>query len=248
MKLQWGAATDIGEQRRTHEDAVVVGKRLCAVADGVGGRPDGEVAAALAIATLSHAMKNGAASLADAVRLANDAVYTVNQESDNHMCTTLCALAPVRGRRGKLEVVNVGDSRAYRYRDGQLTQITRDHNVAEELVEAGKISRTDAETHPDRHRLSRALGSRLAVDVETFTLQARLGDRYLLCTDGLSGLVDAPTLAATLGSIDAPRACATELVRLANEAGGYDNTTVIVVDVHPDPPTGTDESRPAADH
>jgi protein phosphatase len=234
--LRWAAATDVGRVRRVNEDAVLAASPLFVVADGMGGHAAGEVASSLALDTLRETLGGKAQPSLDvvvtAVRAANLAVFNKAAEQANlrGMGTTLCGLV-LAGDGDRLVIVNVGDSRAYVLQDGALVQITRDHSYVEELVAAGELTRDEARTHPHRNIVTRALGIEPTVDVDAWQVALTPGDRYLLCSDGLFGEVDEDVLAQVLTNVTDPQEAADRLVRLANEQGGRDNISAVVVDV-----------------
>ena len=236
-RFRAGALTDTGQARAVNQDnLLVVDGRLFAVADGMGGHRGGEVASAVALESLAdHHDEDTTASLVNAVARANDAVFqrSVHEPELRGMGTTLVALALAVGPDGRerLAMTNVGDSRAYRFREGRLVQLTEDHSLVESLVRQGRISPEEAASHPQRNIITRALGVDPQVEVDSWELPAVPGDRYLLCSDGLFNEVDAEVVAATLAGRDDPSDAAQELVRLANEGGGRDNITCVVVDV-----------------
>jgi PPM family protein phosphatase len=243
-RFAWGSATDTGRVRQANEDSLLAVDGLFAVADGMGGHKAGEVASHLAIETLQGEF--GAAGtdvLVTAVQHANRAL--VERSSDDPeltgMGTTLCAMALVDAEgRDAIAVVNVGDSRLYLMSDGELTQVTEDHSLVATLERQGRLSRAEAAVHPQRNILTRALGIDANVMVDSWEILPVIGDRYLICSDGLFNEVDDNRLAATLRRLADPAEAAQELVRLANEAGGRDNITCVVVDVVDD--SGRDPS------
>jgi PPM family protein phosphatase len=231
-----GSATDVGRVRSNNQDSHLVRDgELFAVADGMGGHQGGEVASATALAILGDAYDDASTpTLIGAVRSANQAVFDkASADPDlKGMGTTLTALADVvtpEGRR--LAIVNVGDSRLYRVRDGGIEQLTEDHSLVASLVRQGRITPEEAESHPQRNILTRALGIDEAVAVDSWEVEPVVGDRYLICSDGLFNEVHQNKMVATLGQYDDPTEAADELVRLANEGGGRDNITAVVVDV-----------------
>ena len=245
-RFAWGSATDTGQVRQANEDSLLAVDGLFAVADGMGGHKAGEVASHLAIETLQDEF--GAAGtdvLVTAVQEANRAL--VERSADDPeltgMGTTLCAMALVDAEgRDAIAVVNVGDSRLYLMSDGELTQVTEDHSLVATLERQGRLSRAEAAVHPQRNILTRALGIDANVMVDSWEILPVVGDRYLICSDGLFNEVDDNRLAATLRRLADPAEAAKELVRLANEAGGRDNITCVVVDVV------DDSGRDPADH
>jgi len=233
LEFRWGAATDVGRVRTNNEDSLITSDHLFAVADGMGGHQGGEVASDLAVHTLEAMFTEPTTEgLLEAARSANDAVLErASTDSDLHgMGTTLVAIAPMDGHEGVVWV-NVGDSRLYLLRGGDLTQISEDHSLVQEAVRAGELSPEEAQTHPQRNIVTRALGIDPDVTIDGDSIDSVSGDRYLLCSDGLYDYVDDARIAATLRRIDDPSETSRELVRLANEAGGRDNITVIIVDV-----------------
>jgi PPM family protein phosphatase len=235
----WGAATDTGRVRDGNEDFLLAADGLFVVADGMGGHHGGEVASHVAVETLEHRVEtNGTLTtdaLVEAVQDANHAlVDRAHDEPElEGMGTTLCALALVDGDgRDVLAVVNVGDSRLYLLKDGgELEQITEDHSLVATLERQGRLTQAEAAAHPQRNILTRALGIDAKVMVDSWEILPFVGDRYLICSDGLFNEVDDARIAATLRRLADPAEAAKELVRMANEAGGRDNISVVVVDV-----------------
>jgi protein phosphatase len=234
--LRWGLATDVGRVRTNNEDSYLVHEPLFAVADGMGGPAAGEVASEIAVSTLRAAFQTDHSrdSLADAVRLANRAVFDRARDDPalRGMGTTLTAVALVEESGDDvLAVVNVGDSRAYRMRDGELEQLTEDHSLVEEMVRTGRLSADEATTHPQRHIITRALGIEPDVEVDCFAITPFAGDRYLLASDGLTNEMEDREIASVLRRTTDPQRAAEELVSHARQSGGRDNITVVVVDV-----------------
>jgi protein phosphatase len=232
MELSAGAFSDSGRLRDNNEDAYVVDERLTlfAIADGMGGHLGGEVASWTAIEALRAAVANRRA-INVAITEANDAVRERASGDPNltGMGTTMTAVVIAGGRL--LLVGHVGDSRAYHLHDGSLRRVTDDHSLVEELVREGRLTPEQAESHPQRAVVTRALGVDEEVNVDLFTVEVAAGDRLILCSDGLTTMVrerDVERIAAA--GNDAQRT-AEALVDAANEAGGADNTTVIVLDV-----------------
>jgi protein phosphatase len=237
LRIDAGASSDVGRLRNINEDSFVVDDRLAlyAVADGMGGHRAGEVASATALEALRAAVAGGKA-LDAAIVIANSAVFSkaATDRELSGMGTTLTAVAIVG--EATLLIGHVGDSRAYRIRDGAITQLTEDHSLVEELVRDGRISPEEAEVHPQRAIITRALGIDPEVEVDLYTVEARTGDRILICSDGLSGMIrDEEVLRLSLTETD-PRLAADRLVDAANEAGGEDNITVVLIDVLDAPP------------
>jgi serine/threonine protein phosphatase PrpC len=235
LKISSGARTDIGRGRSGNEDSYVEDpdQGLYAVADGMGGHRAGEVASAVAVESLKAAYGAGA-SIEEAVGEANAAVFSKasGDPALRGMGTTLTAVALVDGRA---ILGHVGDSRAYLMRDGDVTRVTEDHSLVEQLVREGRLSPEEAAHHPQRAIITRALGMDPEVEVDRYEVDLRPGDRLLICSDGLTNMVSEPGIAGVLrNQSDAQRAADT-LVDMANKAGGDDNITVVVIDVLGDP-------------
>lgn len=234
--LRSGAATDVGRVRSNNQDHLLVADPLFAVADGMGGHVGGEVASLTAVEELLAGFKEDrtADGLAEAVRRANRAVWDrARRERDlRGMGTTMTAVALVQdGDDEVLAIVNVGDSRAYLFRDNDLDQLTQDHSVPKELERAGRLSPEEAAVHPQHNVLTRALGVEQEVEVDSFEVIPYRGDRVLLASDGLFNEVEDSDIAGILRRVDDPDEAAQELVRMASENGGNDNITVVIVDV-----------------
>jgi protein phosphatase len=234
--LRSGSATDTGLVRSVNQDLAVETGTLFAVADGMGGHAGGEVAARLAVDTLHVAFgaKPTGAGLSEAVSEANRVVFEHSLDNPDlrGMGTTMTAAALVNeDGTDVIALVNVGDSRSYRFHDGQLSQITVDHSLAEEMVRSGEISEAEAAVHPHRHILTRALGVSDDVVVDLWRIQPSRGDRFLLCSDGLTNELDSAQIAEVLGTVPDPQVAADLLVRAARTHGGSDNITVVVIDV-----------------
>jgi len=229
MNVRVGSATDIGQVREGNEDSFLVVAPLYAVADGMGGHRGGEVASSLALETVQQLFERQEGSLADQVAQANRAVYERSQSdrSVSGMGTTLTA-ALIDG--DTVHLVHVGDSRAYLLRDGQLTQITEDHTLVHRMVVEGEITPEEAETHPHRSILTRALGVDETVQVDEGDVQVASGDRLLLCTDGLTGMVPEDQIQEIMLAASDPQEAVERLVTVANRAGGIDNITAVVLD------------------
>lgn len=231
-----GSATDTGLVRSVNQDLALEGTNLFAVADGMGGHAGGEVASRMAIETLSSAFsrKPTAEGLAAAVREANEAVWIHSQNNPDlrGMGTTMTAMALVQNDEADvLYLVNVGDSRAYQLHDGVLVQVTQDHSLAEEMVRNGEMTASEAAVHPHRHILTRALGVAPEVELDVWALNPSRGDRYLLCSDGLTNELEGRQIRQVLSSVLHPQEAANILVQAARTHGGSDNITVVVVDV-----------------
>jgi protein phosphatase len=241
VKLRVGVATDIGRVREKNEDSYLVEEPLFAVADGMGGHKGGDVASQLALETIEG---EPTADLAKRLRDANAAVFERSQSdrSVTGMGTTVTAVV-VEGTSALF--AHVGDSRAYLLRAGDLRQLTDDHTLVARMVKSGEITEAEAEVHPHRSVLTRALGTEPDVIVDEFDVALTDGDRLLLCSDGLTGMVTEEQIVAILSAAPDPQDASNRLVRAANRAGGVDNITVVVIDVEAEdgedtdaPPTG----------
>ena len=241
------ARTDTGRQRRENEDNAYVRVPLFVVADGMGGAQAGEVASALAVEEFQHGLidadddhPTAEQRLVERVQAANRRIYETAQLQREHsgMGTTLTA---VYVDDSNLTVAHVGDSRAYIFRDGDLTRVTHDHSLVEELMRRGKLTPEQAAEHPQRSIITRALGIEAEVEVDTWTYPGNAGDVVLLCSDGLTSMIDEHLIEAVLRAESDLEQVAQRLIHEANEAGGRDNITVVlfrleeVGEVGPDP-------------
>ena len=228
------SVTDPGRRRRRNEDSYVCEPPLFAIADGMGGAQAGEVASRLAAAVLQEA--NGAelseARIAELIQEANRRVFQRSNEdaATSGMGTTM-TVALVDDPGESIVVGHVGDSRAYRVRDGELEQLTEDHSLVGELLRSGRLSAEEAEIHPQRSVITRAIGTEPDVDVDTFTIPARPGDLFLLCSDGLTDMIPDREILSILDGEDDLDAAARALVDAANTAGGEDNITVVLFQI-----------------
>lgn len=235
LALRYAVRSDVGLLREGNEDSAYAGPHLLAVADGMGGHAAGEVASAATIAAIAaldseHPGGDLINALADAVANANMRLQEIiiSDPAVEGMGTTLTALL---WSDGHAALCHIGDSRAYLLRNGQFYQITHDHTLVQSLVDEGKITEDDVATHPHRSLLLRALDGRTLAEPDLSTHETMPGDRYLLCSDGLSGVVTEQTLHQTLSSVWDPEKAALQLVELAIRGGGPDNITCIVADV-----------------
>jgi protein phosphatase len=235
LALRYAVRSDVGLLREGNEDSAYAGPRLLAVADGMGGHAAGEIASAVAISALAgldeDATPNDLLSvLATAVAAANQTLHDMVEADPaiGGMGTTLTAMLWSGSR---LALCHIGDSRAYMLRDGALYQITHDHTLVQSLVDDGRISPDEAATHPQRSLLLRALDGSSDVVPDLELREAQAGDRYLLCSDGLSGVVSEDTLHMTLATVGDLDDAVLQLVELAIKGGGPDNITCIVADV-----------------
>jgi PPM family protein phosphatase len=240
--------TDPGLTRPTNEDALLIEPPLYVVADGMGGHRAGEVASRVAIEELlANAPKRvDAKALARAVKAANLAVIASAEKSRTRtgMGTTLTA-AMVDGTH--IAIAHVGDSRAYLLHAGRLRRLTEDHSMVADLVRQGSITEEDARFHPQRSVITRALGSDPNMVADVYEVDAAAGDRLLLCTDGLTGMLPDDYIADILLGERDPNAAAASLVEAANRAGGYDNITAIVVDLDDTPAADLAPARGSAE-
>jgi PPM family protein phosphatase len=250
--LRWGSASHEGQLRAQNEDHAHAGEGLFVVADGMGGHLAGEVASEMAVERLNQRLPMNEANtlddVVDAISEANTEIYqgSIDDPDRAGMGTTVTALAVVTDPHDgeAFAVANVGDSRSYVLRHGRLRQLTIDHSFVQELVAEGAITRDEARTHPRRNIVTRALGIEPYVRVDSWTMPIIRGDRFVLCSDGLvDEITDAAITTILNEHPDDPEAAAQALVDAANEAGGRDNITVVVVDVveGDDPPDPTEE-------
>ncbi|HEX2053275.1 MAG TPA: Stp1/IreP family PP2C-type Ser/Thr phosphatase [Actinomycetota bacterium] len=226
--FRWGACSDVGLVRQVNEDSKLVSPPLFAVADGMGGHASGDVASALAVEVLEAELKKSD-SISDAVHNANKAIFQKAAKDPDltGMGTTLTAMW---ADETSAQIAHVGDSRAYLLRDGQLTRLTTDHTVVNRLVQQGRILPEDADRHPQRSYLERALGVDPEVEVDVHVLDMAPGDRVLLCSDGLFGMIDDDLIQSVLEQERHPQRAAERLCEEAVHAGGNDNVTAVVVD------------------
>jgi serine/threonine protein phosphatase PrpC len=246
--MLWRAAalTDRGRVRKRNEDAYLVAPRarLLAVADGMGGHAAGDVASRLAIQTLEAAFARApsprirapalARRLLGAFDAANESILQharLHRETSG-MGTTLTALMPLQSS-AQAVIAHVGDSRAYRVRDGELVQLTRDHTWVQQQVDAGMLAPAEARRHRLASVLSRVLGTESVGPADTFVIDVLPGDRYLLCSDGLTNMIEDADLRAMLIREQPLELHARDLVEAANLRGGHDNVTVILADTEP---------------
>ena len=235
LVLRFAAGSHTGMIRDHNEDSGYAGPRLLAVADGMGGQAAGEVASAEVLATIVKLDDDvpGAdllSLLRDAVQQANDRLRLMVEE-DPQLEGMGCTLTAMLWTGQRMGMVHIGDSRAYLLRDGTLSQITQDHTWVQRLIDEGRITVEEAGAHPQRSLLMRALDGRGQAEPDLSIREVRAGDRYLICSDGLSGVVSRQTLEETLGSYYSPQQTVQELIQLALRGGGHDNITCIVADV-----------------
>lgn len=247
MRIVAGAKSDVGRVRQGNEDSYLMREPIFVVADGMGGHIAGDVASSTAVEAIAGELASADVgdpdSLAALVKKANAAVWekTQSDPSLRGMGTT-CTLMMVQNSTAHL--AHVGDSRAYLLRAGELSQLTDDHTLVWRMVQEGRLSPNEAEHHPQRNIITRALGLDADVEVDILSFDLVPGDRLLLCSDGLPSMVDAERIGQTLAESNEPQRAADALVELANRAGGEDNITVMVLDLvdseAPSPPPGED--------
>lgn len=230
--MEASARSDIGLVRAVNEDSFLVTDVLFAVADGLGGHEAGEVASRMAIDLLEEHLpyfrSNPADKLRETFTRINTAIHqrSMSDENCKGMGITLTALLI---QDGTAYIGHVGDSRAYLVRDNVIYQLTEDHSVVGELVRLGLLTKGEAKTHPQRHLLTRAIGTLPEVDIEIVNSKIEPGDRFILCTDGLSEAIEDSGILDVVTSNQTPPQVVDELINLANRNGGHDNVTVIAV-------------------
>jgi PPM family protein phosphatase len=228
--VEYGQATDPGRQRRGNEDALFAGPPYFAVADGMGGAQAGEVASGIAMDLFARSMPDDGSAeerLSTVAQVANARIHELSR-SDRDRAGMGTTIAAVHVGDDEVAVAHVGDSRAYRLRDGVLEPLTRDHSLVQALIDQGRLTEEEAAHHPQRSIITRALGPEPSVEVETRTYRAEPGDVFLLCSDGLTSMVDDDTVARIIASAGDLRAAARKLIDAANAAGGRDNITVVL--------------------
>jgi serine/threonine protein phosphatase PrpC len=244
VELHHGAATDVGRVREANEDAYLVAPPVFVVADGMGGHDRGDVASSIVVeefgrlADSGYDPERGPEVIAETLRACQARIGEYDDAQRAHGAdgfaagtTAVVALLIADGTETKWLLANLGDSRIYRYTDGALDQVSVDHSVVQELVDAGAITVEETATHPERHVITRALGGRGSVEADYFVLPLSGAERLLLCSDGVTGMIGDDLIAAILGRTSDPRDAADQLVAAAVEAGGHDNATAVVVDV-----------------
>jgi PPM family protein phosphatase len=246
--------SDTGRQRRGNEDAYFARSPLFAVADGMGGAQAGEVASRLAVEVIEQGLPDGAGSIEERLRArveeANARINAVGQADDQRTGRGTTRTVAYVGE-DELTVAHVGDSRLYRLRGGALERLTDDHTLVGELVRQGKLTPQEADDHPQRSIITRALGPETGVEADSRTWPARDGDVYLICSDGLTSMVDEARVAELMASSPSLAAAGRTLIEAANEAGGRDNITVVLFrleEVGSGPPAGGDSGAATAEH
>src|SRR4051794_25501268 len=226
---QWHGS-DVGLQRQGNEDNYFVRAPLFVVADGMGGAQAGEVASEMAVESFGGGLPDGdpGESLKNIIEEANRRIHARSRESTGKAGMGTTVTAAHVGEQ-TVTIAHVGDSRCYLVRDGELTRITRDHSLVEELVQRGKLTPEQAETHPQRSVITRALGPEPSVQVDIIEAPAQAGDLFLVCSDGLTSMVREPSLKPLLvGNHASLEDLGRALIAAANEAGGRDNIPVIL--------------------
>lgn len=245
IRFSHGAATSVGRVRQVNEDSYLARAPLFVVADGMGGHGGGNVASRIAIEEMSACVPLRplfAEAVLTALEHANRQI--IERDKANRMGTTVTGLAGLETAGGDhLMVFNIGDSRVYRLADHRLEQLTVDHSEVQELVLAGVITREQARTHPRRNVVTRALGSESGLRPDHWLLPAVTGDRYLICSDGLFSELPDDVILRLLAA-GAPQQAAEALVMAANDAGGHDNVTVVVVDIDADDDAADETTLP----
>ncbi len=237
--LSWAALTDVGLRRAANEDSVLADAPIFAVADGMGGHAAGDLASDAVVTRLAEARRGDFAeipALATALEAATVDIDNVADDSHLGVGTTVTGAALVL-HEGEpcFAVFNIGDSRVYRYADGELAQVTVDHSVVQELVDSGMLHPDDAEFHPDSNVITRAVGFSVRPEPDQWLLPVRAGMRLLVCSDGLTKEVGRERLREIVGGGEPARETARRLVDAALQAGGRDNVSVVVVDVEAAP-------------
>jgi len=240
------AATDTGRQRRANEDSLLARAPLFVVADGMGGAQAGEVASRVAVEFFQSGLADGSQpelELAGLAQAANARIYELSHTNAEQagMGTTLTA---VYVGEQEVAIAHVGDSRAYCLRDGQLLRLTDDHSLVDELMRQGRLTPEEAIEHPQRSVITRALGPEDVVDVDTRSFQARAGDVYLLCSDGLTTMLSEQDISAVLLAHGPLRDAGEALIAAANQAGGRDNITVVLLRLEE---VGQEQATPLAE-
>ncbi len=232
IELVWGARTDVGRHRKANEDALIAEFPVFLVADGMGGHEAGDVASERALAAFRPLVGRDSVSLEDFSTAFHQAAREVAAiQVQRSAGTTISGVAVSEsGGVSYWLVLNIGDSRTYRLASGRLEQISVDHSVVQELIDEGRLAPAQAESHPERHVITKAVGAGSRAEPDYWLIPATSGDRLLICSDGLSKEVAAEEIGQILAGSGDPQALADRLVQSALEHGGHDNVTVIVVD------------------
>lgn len=250
LMLRVGAATDTGRVRDHNEDSALAEGGIFVVADGMGGHAAGEVASGIAVETMRELVTRGELTSDDVTRqllVANERILegVASHPEQRGMGTTATGIVLVTaGGSDHWAVFNVGDSRVYRWIDGTLSQVTVDHSEVQELVDAGVITAEEARVHPARNVVTRSLGTDYAYHSDIWVLPPYAGERFVICSDGLTNEIPDERLREILQQCPDPQVAAEELVRAAVEAGGRDNVTVVVVNLDGDVGDDLSETSP----
>jgi serine/threonine protein phosphatase PrpC len=263
VELHSGAASDVGRVRETNEDAYLVAPPVFVVADGMGGHEGGDVASAIVVEEFGelgertdYDARSGAAVIAERLSASQRRIqeYAAGRRRGRRTrspgTTVVVALLVEEEGEPAWLLANLGDSRIYKVHDGALDQVSVDHSLVQELLEAGTIREDEVAHHPERHVITRALGGPGHDDADFFLLPVTAAERLLLCTDGVSGLLDDQEISAIVTATPDPGDAATRVVAAALEAGGDDNATAVVVDVVglvPDHESDSDRQRVSLD-
>ena len=234
------AGSDIGRRRAVNQDSAYTSSRLLAVADGMGGHAHGEIASTIAIEAIAEADAGlddadlPAVDLLDTLRVAMDTAarrLTDRADSDPSLRGTGTTLVALLVEATRVGVAHVGDSRAYLLRDGELHQLTHDHTLVQSLVDEGRITADEAVDHPRRSVLVRTLQEGSPAEPDLFTIDATVGDRFLICSDGVTVVLADDEIQDVLGGVPEPADAVDRLIELANDGGGPDNITCVVADL-----------------
>ncbi len=242
VELLWGASTDVGRKRDHNEDSLLAESPLFVVADGMGGHAAGDVASAAVVTRLAEAVTGDFADVEAIIvglRAATADITLADDVDELGVGTTVTGAAlTLRAGEPMWAVFNIGDSRVYEFSDGGLRQVTTDHSVVQELVDAGLIRQEDAESHPDSNVITRAVGFNVEPFADVWLVPVRPASRLLICSDGLTREVDFAQLTERMAAGQSPQETADALVSAALSGGGRDNITTVVVDVvsSPDSP------------
>jgi len=244
VELQSGAASDVGRVRKTNEDAYLLAPPVFVVADGMGGHEGGDVASSIVVEEFAplgeradYDATSGAKAVAETLRACQRRIeeYAAGRRRTRRSrppgTTVVAALLVEEEGEPAWLLANLGDSRIYRVHEGALDQVSVDHSLVQELLDAGTIREDEVARHPERHVITRALGGPGHDDADYFLLPVQAAERLLLCTDGVNGLIDDERIGAILTGTADPRDAATQVVAAALDAGGDDNATAVVVDV-----------------
>lgn len=245
--LRSGGVTDIGKVRKINQDNfnIIEDKNIFIVADGMGGHAAGDQASRIAVSTITEVLssydfateiyvpKSTSMSVEELLRLAvqeaNEQILLTSMSNPDLQGMGTTVVLTIYTTDGQIYIGNVGDSRIYLIRQQQITKVTKDHSVVQQLIDAGMITEEEAEVHPYKNVITRCLGQQAVVEPDTQKLALEDGDWVLLCTDGLSNMVSSQQMVETLALFEDPQEACTQLVTMANEKGGTDNITVVLL-------------------